>query len=213
MNELFYLFVIGISINTVLFLYDIRIKNYKRIYSYLLFGSLGGLLDLIVECAGTYNEFWTYNESIFFLFELVPIELPALFFSAVVIGKFLQSTVVQKNNKINTNLLFSLFSILGFMLYLYANIFLKVDDTLIVFTLPIGLWGFQTFKNESQKNSLLLIALFVAIIDFYIETWIISSGNYNYSAGLKLITPVNYFLLTLAMFGLMQAVDLRNKNH
>jgi hypothetical protein len=80
-----------------------------------------------------------------------------------------------------------------------------------LFTLPIGIWGFNTFKNESHKGILLLIALFVGLIDFYIELWIISSGNYNYSAGFKLITPINYFLLTLAMFGLMQIVDQRKK--
>ena len=82
-----------------------------------------------------------------------------------------------------------------------------LDDSLIVFTLPIGVWGVYTFKNDKNKALLIFVALLVALIDFFIESWIISSGNYDYTSGFKLITPVNYFLLTLAMFGLMEAFD------
>lgn len=213
MNELFNLFIVGLVINLILFIQDLLTKNYTRIYSFILFGSIAAILDIIVEFAGTYNLFWTYNESIYFIFGLIPIELPAIFFTSAVIGKFLHSKIIEIKWKLNLNFIFLLLSIIGFSLYISSNIMFEIDDSLIVFTLPIGIWGFNNFKNESHKSMLLIIAVFVGLIDFYIESWIISSGNYDYSAGFKLITPINYFLLTLAMFGLMQFANKKNKTH
>lgn len=207
MNELFNLFIIGLVINLILFIIDLVNKNYQRIYNYLIFGSLAAILDLIVEFAGTYNLFWTYNESFYFIFDLIPIELPAIFFTSAVIGKFLHSKFKDVNWKLNVNFIFLFISAVGFTIYILSNMIFDLDDSLIVFTLPIGVWGFYTFKNDKNKVLLIFVALLVALIDFFIESWIISSGNYDYTSGFKLITPVNYFLLTLAMFGLMEAFD------
>ena len=211
MNELFNLFIVGLVINLLLFILALLAKNYTRIYSYLFFGSIAAGLDVVVEYAGTSNLFWTYNESLYFIYGLIPIELPAIFFTSAVIGKFLHSKIKDVKWELNVNLIFLLLSLIGFAIYLVSNLVFETDDSLMLFTLPIGIWGFNTFKNESHKGILLLIALFVGLIDFYIELWIINSGNYDYSAGFKLITPINYFLLTLAMFGLMQIVDQRKK--
>ena len=211
MNELFNLFIVGLVLSIIIFLHALKSKNYSIISSYLFFGSLAAVLDIVVEYAGTYNLFWTYNESLYFIFDLVPVELPAIFFTSAVIGKFLHSKIKDVKWKLNVNLIFLLLSLMGFTIYLLSNLVFETDDSLILFTLPIGIWGFNTFKDESHKSILLLIALFVGLIDFYIELWIINSGNYDYSAGFKLITPINYFLLTLAMFGLMQLFDLRKK--
>lgn len=211
MNELFNLFIIGLVINLILFIIDLLNKNYQRIYNYIIFGSLAAILDLLVEFAGTYNLFWTYNESFYFIFDLIPLELPAIFFTSAVIGKFLHSKFKDVNWKLNINWIFLFISVLGFSIYILSNMIFDMDDSLIVFTLPIGIWGFNTFKNEKNKVLLIFVALFVALIDYLIESWIISSGNYDYSSGFKLITPINYFLLTLAMFGLMEAFDVTKK--
>ena len=97
MNELFYLFLIGLFINSILFGKAIISKNYSILSDYLLFGSLAAVLDIFVEFAGTYNDFWGYNESYYFLFNLIPIELPFMFFTAAVIGKFIHSNLYKLN--------------------------------------------------------------------------------------------------------------------
>ena len=207
MNELFYLFLIGLFINVVLFGNAIIKKNYSIISDYLLFGSLAAVLDIFVEFAGTYNDFWNYNESYYFLFNLIPIELPFMFFTAAVIGKFIHSNLKKVKYNLQLNLLFGILSILGLILYIRSNILMGIDESLLVFTIPLGLWGFNTFKSDLDKSSVITVALFVAILDYIVEVIIISTGNYDYYQGFKLITPLNYFLLTIAFLGLMEKFD------
>ena len=207
MNELFYLFLIGLFINVVLFGNAIIKKNYSIISDYLLFGSLAAVLDIFVEFAGTYNDFWNYNESYYFLFNLIPIELPFMFFTAAVIGKFIHSNLKKVKYNLQLNLLFGILSILGLILYIRSNILMGIDESLLVFTIPLGLWGFNTFKSDLDKSSVITVALFVAILDYIVEVIIISTGSYDYYQGFKLITPLNYFLLTIAFLGLMEKFD------
>ena len=207
MNELFYLFLIGLFINVVLFGNAVIKKNYSIISDYLLFGSLAAVLDIFVEFAGTYNDFWNYNESYYFLFNLIPIELPFMFFTAAVIGKFIHSNLKKVKYNLQLNLLFGILSILGLILYIRSNILMGIDESLLIFTIPLGLWGFNTFKSDLDKSSVITVALFVAILDYVVEVIIISTGNYDYYQGFKLITPLNYFLLTIAFLGLMEKFD------
>tara|TARA_B100000029_G_C17370301_1_gene885895 strand:+ start:32 stop:733 length:702 start_codon:yes stop_codon:yes gene_type:complete len=207
MNELFYLFLIGLFINLVLFGNAIIRKNYSIISDYILFGSLAAVLDIFVEFAGTYNDFWNYNESYYFLFNLIPIELPFMFFTAAVIGKFIHSNLKKVKYNLQLNLLFGILSILGLILYIRSNILMGIDESLLVFTIPLGLWGFNTFKSDLDKSSVITVALFVAILDYFVEVIIISTGSYDYYQGFKLITPLNYFLLTIAFLGLMEKFD------
>ena len=207
MNELFYLFLIGLFINFVLFGNAIIRKNYSIISDYLLFGSLAAVLDIFVEFAGTYNDFWNYNESYYFLFNLIPIELPFMFFTAAVIGKFIHSNLKKVKYNLQLNLLFGILSILGLILYIRSNILMGIDESLLIFTIPLGLWGFNTFKSDLDKSSVITVALFVAILDYVVEVIIISTGSYDYYQGFKLITPLNYFLLTIAFLGLMEKFD------
>lgn len=82
-----------------------------------------------------------------------------------------------------------------------------IDESLLIFTIPLGLWGFNTFKSDLDKSSVITVALFVAILDYVVEVIIISTGSYDYYQGFKLITPLNYFLLTIAFLGLMEKFD------
>ena len=207
MNELFYLFLIGLFINVVLFGNAVIKKNYSIISDYLLFGSLAAVLDIFVEFAGTYNDFWNYNESYYFLFNLIPIELPFMFFTAAVIGKFIHSNLNKVKYNLQLNLLFGILSVLGLILYIRSNILMGIDESLLIFTIPLGLWGFNTFKSDLDKSSVITVALFVAILDYVVEVIIISTGSYDYYQGFKLITPLNYFLLTIAFLGLMEKFD------
>ena len=207
MNELFYLFLIGLFINVVLFGNAVIKKNYSIISDYLLFGLLAAVLDIFVEFAGTYNDFWNYNESYYFLFNLIPIELPFMFFTAAVIGKFIHSNLKKVKYNLQLNLLFGILSILGLILYIRSNILMGIDESLLIFTIPLGLWGFNTFKSDLDKSSVITVALFVAILDYVVEVIIISTGSYDYYQGFKLITPLNYFLLTIAFLGLMEKFD------
>jgi len=207
MNELFYLFIIGLIINIILYGNAIYKKNYSILTDYILFGLLAAVLDIFVEFVGTYNEFWNYNESYYFIFGLIPIELPFMFFTAAVIGKFIHSNLKKVKYNLQLNFLFGILSLIGFILYLRSNLLIGIDESLLIFTVPLGLWGFNTFKSDLDKSSVLSIGLFVGILDYIIESIIISTGNYGYYDGFKLITPLNYFLLTIAFFGLMEKFD------
>ena len=73
---------------------------------------------------------------------------------------------------------------------------------------PAALWGMNTIKRDIDKASVLIVALFVAILDYVVETIIVGTGNYSYITGFKLIIPLNYFLLTIAFFGLMEKLKV-----
>ena len=130
-----------------------------------------------------------------------------MFFTAAVIGKFIHSNLKKVKYNLQLNLLFGILSILGLILYIRSNILMGIDESLLIFTIPLGLWGFNTFKSDLDKSSVITVALFVAILDYVVEVIIISTGSYDYYQGFKLITPLNYFLLTIAFLGLMEKFD------
>ena len=208
MNELGLLFLLGAIIVFFIVLNDLKKKQYKNLRDYFIIGSLIAILDIIIETVGTFNSFWTYNESIYFLFGKVPIELPLMFFMAGVLGKWIHG--ISKRIKYNLPLNITFFSItlLGVIMYLRSTVLLGVEETIAIFTVPAALWGMNTIKRDIDKASVLIVALFVAILDYVVETIIVGTGNYSYITGFKLIIPLNYFLLTIAFFGLMEKLKV-----
>ena len=85
---------------------------------------------------------------------------------------------------------------------------LGINESLALFAVPVALWGFHTIKRDVDKASVLIVALFVALLDYVVEVVIVETGNYSYLAGFELSIPLNYFLLTIAFFGLMEKLNI-----
>ncbi len=208
MNELGVLFLIGAILVSIIVFYDIKNKKWKNIRDYIIIGFLAAIFDLLVEVIGTFNNLWTYNESVWFLFETVPVELPLMFFMAGVLGKWIHGISKRVRYNLHLNLIFFSLTLIGVILYIRATVLLGVNETLLLFSIPAGLWGLHIIKENVDKASVLSVALFVGILDYVAETLIIGAGSYGYAMGFKLTTPLNYFLLTIAAFGLMEKLDV-----
>ena len=208
MNELGILFLLGAMLVFFIVLNDIKKRQYKNLRDYFIIGSLIAILDIIIETVGTFNSFWTYNESIYFLFGKVPIELPLMFFMAGVLGKWIHGISKKIRYNIQLNILFFSLTLFGVILYFRSTILLGINEEVAIFAIPAALWGFHTIKNEIDKASVLIVALFVAILDYILEVIIVGTGNYTYLTGFKLSIPLTYFLLTIAFFGLMEKLKV-----
>ena len=208
MNELGVLFLFGFVLVFFIVINDIRKKQYKNLRDYFIIGSLTALLDLIFETVGTFNSFWTYNESVYFLFGTVPIELPLMFFMAGVLGKWIHGISKKIRYNLQLNIIFFSLTLFGIILYFRSTVLLGIDEDVAIFAIPVALWGFHVIKNEVDKASVLIVALFVGILDYVVEILIIGTGSYSYVEGFGLIISLNYFLFTIAFFGLMEKLKV-----
>ena len=208
MNELGLLFLLGFILVFFIVINDIRKKQYKNLRDYFIIGSLVALVDIIFETVGTFNSFWTYNESVYFLFGTVPIELPLMFFMAGVLGKWIHGISKKIRYNLQLNILFFSLTLFGVILYFRSTVFLGIDEAVAIFAIPAALWGFHVIKNEVDKASVLIVALFVGILDYVVEILIIGTGSYSYVEGFGLIISLNYFLFTIAFFGLMEKLKV-----
>ncbi len=208
MNELGVLFLLGAILVFFIVVNDIKKKQYKNLRDYFIIGSLIAILDIIIETVGTFNEFWTYNESVYFIFGLVPIELPLMFFMAGVLGKWIHGVSKRIRYNLPLNITFFSLTLFGVIMYLRSTVLLGIEETIALFTIPAALWGMNTIKRDIDKASVLIVALFVGILDYVVEVIIVGTGNYSYLSGFKLTIPLNYFLLTIAFFGLMEKLKV-----
>ncbi len=211
MNELGALFLIGAIFLTIILINDIRNKNFRNIPKYFIVGGIVSVLDIIIETIGTFNGFWTYNESFYFLFGTVPIELPLMFFVAGSIGKWIHNITKKIQYNLQLNIIFFALTFLGTIIYLRSTVLLGVNENIILFTVPAALWGFHTIKEDIDKASVLIVALFVSLLDYITEIIIIGRGSYAYAVGFSHLTPINYGLLTIAFFGLMERLEVLDK--
>ena len=208
MNELGLLLLVGAILVFFIVINDIRKKQYKNLRDYFIIGFLIALLDIVTESIGTFNGFWVYNESVYFLFGTIPIELPLMFFMAGVIGKWIHGITKKVKYNLQLNIIFFIITLFGVIMYLRSNILLGIEETQLLFSIPAALWGLSTIKDDIDKASVLIIALFVGILDYVIETSIIGTGSYAYLSGFRMVTPLTYFLLTIAFFGLMDKLKV-----
>jgi len=127
---------------------------------------------------------------------------------AGVLGKWLHFISKKVRYHLQLNIIFFSLTLIGIILYIRSTVLLGVNETLLLFSIPAGLWGLHIIKENVDKASVLSVALFVGILDYIVETLIIGAGSYGYAAGFKLTTPLNYFLITIAAFGLMEKLDV-----
>jgi len=180
----------------------IAIKYTDR-YRHVLIGA--GLfvmfVDLLVETYGTATGAWGYNESIFFI-DLygghVPIELPMMFFGAGVIAAAILYNTRKYENAIRweaTDILL-IWAGVGFALYL-----LGIADLLLMFLVPLGLWGLIHTKIPKLALAIAFGALIVdAILELYFTVW---TSTYWYQHGFNYLIPLCYFFGALAVIGII----------
>ena len=168
-------------------------------------GALVLLLDLVVELVGTHVGMWSYNRSVYFLAGRVPIELPGLFGGGGVLLAALHLWLGRRQRAPSAGLVLLTLMGLGLLLYLWRVAYLGNSMSMLVVTLPFGLWGLNAIQEDVHRSHALLLAAGIAVLDHLVETWIVGSGSYGYAGGFRIETPLTYALLVLGVCGWLDA--------
>ena len=166
-------------------------------------GLIVGLTDLVVELVGTHTGGWHYNESLFFITGTVPIELVVLFSSA---GVWLGTLHLGIHHlKRWPDLDSVLLTLIALTLAFYGLLLARgTPVNMIVFTLPFGLWGLVQIENRTVQSGAIILAAATALADGLIESWAVGAGNYSYTDGFTIETPLTYSLLVLGFIGMIE---------
>ncbi len=186
-----------------------RKKDFREIIKYCVIGFFVAFIDIIIEYLGTSTGNWTYNESIYFIFGLVPIELIFLFFSGGIILRFIFLNLNKIKIPLKANAIFYILILIVSLTYI-REIYQESVTNMLPLTIIIGLWGISNISDKNKEGSLIL-AISAVIIDLISETIIISSGSYSYSNGFSLSTPIMYGLLTLGTLAVMERLHKLDK--
>ena len=178
-----------------------RKKKFREILKYVTIGFFVAFLDIIVEYLGTTTHHWVYHESIYFLFNFIPVELFFLFFSAGVLLRFIFLNINKIKMPIKSNAIFYILILLTALEYV-REIYQNTNPSMLPLAVLIGLWGVLNIPERDREGSLIL-ALIAAGADWLSETVIISSGSYGYSGGFSLHIPIIYGLFTLGLLAVI----------
>lgn len=189
---------------TILFLV-FKNKNFMEIMKYCAIGFIVALVDFIFEYFGTVTGHWTYNESGFFIFHLVPIELVFLFFSAGVIARFVFLNVKKVKFPIKTNVIFYILILFAFFMYI-GELYREPRADMMPLAILVGLWGISNI-SERNRESALVLAILAAFIDLIAEIIVIGSGSYRYSNGFSFNISIIYGLYTLGVLATMEKLN------
>ncbi len=179
-----------------------RKRNLREILKYCLMGLFVAFIDIIIEFLGTTTGHWTYHESIYFIFNFIPIELVFLFFSAGIIARFIFLNMNKIKIPIKANAIFYILILLTFLIYT-REIYQESKASILPLAILIGLWGISNISNRNKEGALIL-ALLAAGADWISETIIIGSGSYSYKNGFDLSIPFVYGLFTLGLLAVME---------
>jgi hypothetical protein len=203
-NELLVIDIIGLVPSALAVAWCVVKGRGAVLRQMLWMGALVGGLDLAVELTGTTTGMWSYKESVAMIAGHVPIELIVMFICAGMLLGFLHAVGRDLRPAWNTEKVLLGLSLLGFGWYLYAVFAGGQDTIMLVFTVPLGLWGFQVIPDDGRRAVACLFALFVALLDVVLEVWAVGAGSYDYATGFQVHTPLTYALLTLAMVALLE---------
>jgi hypothetical protein len=195
----------AIIFTVALMVYLFKNKNFREIVKCCAIGTLVAAVDFIFEYFGTLNSHWTYNESIYFIFDLVPIELVFLFFSAGVIARFIFLNIEKLRFPIRTNAIFYTLILSAAILYI-RDLYMEPFPDMMPLAILIGLWGISNISERNRESSLVL-AILAAIVDFIAEIIVIGSGSYSYSNGFSFYVPLIYGLYTLGLLAIMEKLN------
>jgi len=179
-----------------------RNKDFREILKYSLAGIFFAIIDFIIEYLGTSTGKWTYFESIFFIFGLVPIELLILFFSSGVILRFIFLNLNKIKIPVKTDAIFYILMIFTSILYL-REIYQYTESSLLPLALVFGMWGLLHISKDNREG-VLILAILITILDYFVEIWIVSSGSYKYITGFSIHIPLIYGLLSLGFLAIME---------
>ena len=198
-----WLSISGVLLSIALIAWAIKSEKITLVKRSLTFGAILCALDLIVELIGTSIGKWEYLNSSYFIAGKVPVELLPIFFSLGLLLTFVHFGLSRIEWNISLNAVFAFMIIVGITVY-----FLRTMNgervTLLMISVPLGLWGFAQIHNEKMRALSLLLSTFVGIIDYLVEIVIISGGNYAYAGGFRPETPLTYAMVTLAIFGALE---------
>ena len=169
----------------------------------LLIGALAGGLDLVVEFTGTTHGLWTYDKSAWFLFGHVPLELPLAFCAAGILFGGVHHALTRATRSPPIEPVLWSLVVMGLVVYV-SRIAAGHDTSMLLVTVPLGLWGYEQLKTPKMRSLGLLLALCVAVLDHALEAWIVGSGNYSYASGFKPETPLTYAMLVLMLLGILE---------
>jgi len=197
--------IIGLVLAFLIFSFLLIKKDFREIRIYCTMGLIAALIDLVSEYLGTSMGHWTYNESVYFIFDLVPIELLFIFFSGTVIGAFLFQNFNKIKIPIKANTILYILIIVAFLFYI-RNIYLESLADMMPLAIVFGLWG---IINISEKNrpSALIVAILAVILDFVSEVIIIGSGSYSYKNGFSISIPILYGLIIIGMLAILEKMN------
>lgn len=196
----------------VAILIDYLIENgAKDALKFLLTGAIVGIIDFLIEYLGTSTSNWAYFQSNYYVFGLVPLELPLLFFAGGIMARHVYIWSSKFEKPIKSNTLFFLLILLGTFLYTRAIYLLESPISILYVAAPIGLWGICNIPSENNRVSALVFATLIAAVDTFAEMFVIHSGGYDYVNGFSFDIPIIYALFALGVFGLMEKMDVLDR--
>lgn len=185
-----------------IFVFLLKREEHLESLKFFLLGFLLMVFDFLIEYSGTSNDFWTYHQSVYFILDLVPIELMFLFFSTGVLAGFLFTRMNKIKIPFRVNTVFYLLILTGVLLHL-RQVYMTGRGNLFYLSIIIGLWGFYNI-SEKNKESALALSLIAFVVDIVAEKLVIGAGGYSYKHGFDLSIPLIYSLLTLGLLALME---------
>ncbi len=210
-GSLSWLALFGVLLIFSLTVYSNIIKNKFLIKRGLVFGSILCCMDLVVELVGTHIGKWEYLESSFFINSTVPVELLPIFFSLGFLLSYVHHWMSNSKFEINLDYIFLTMVLVGIVVYIIRAMN-EERVTLLMISVPLGMWGFSKISDSQMKAKSLLFAIMIGILDYIIEIIIIGSGNYGYAGGFRPETPLTYTMITLAIIGGIELYESYRKN-
>jgi hypothetical protein len=190
-----------VSTTAILF-WLFRKKDFREIGKYCAIGLLVAFADIIIEYLGTNSGAWIYNESVYFIFDLVPIELVFLFFSGGIMIRFIFLNVNKFRILVKANAIFYILILITFLMYV-RELYQGSAASLLPLAIIVGLWAMSNISNENKDASLVL-AILAAMTDLMFEIILIGKGSYIYKDGFSFSIPIIYGLLTLGVLAVME---------
>jgi len=198
------------AIGAIAVLFDSR-KNLAEVSKYCTVGLVIALIDFVTEYVGTKFAGWQYNQSVYMIARLVPIELVVLFFAGGILLRYAYLEVSKRKAPAKINILLYITMIFGVLMYvkdLQAGV---GNASILTFAAPFGLWGILNV-TEDRRGWAVILALIIATVDFIVETFFVNYfANYGYRGGFSLHTPFAYALIAIGIFGLIDVLNSRKK--
>ena len=194
--------VFAIASTAIIMFLLFRKKDFREIGKYCAIGLLVSSVDFLVEYLGTSTGHWIYNESVYFIFNLIPIELVFLFFSGGIMIRFIFLNINKIKIPVKTNAIFYILILITFLMYV-RQLYQDSTASLLPLAIIVGLWAMSNISNENKDASLIL-AILAAMTDLMFEIILIGDGSYSYKGGFSFSIPMIYGLLTLGVLAVIE---------